>query len=172
MAPGEQGCVDQTDRCLTVHGTSTNRTGVERFITVAQQSAAKEDLITPKNQKGCCRCCRQKHVASPGQLFPDRFVQIRIQLQTLFTAEWPWFRLGWICPGPQHSHQHQSNRGHPAEDFSPFQFRSDRFSQAGIEQRQCQQHQCTAENNACGSGHQDTLDWQNRNILLKCGGDA
>ena len=136
MAPGEQGCVDQTDRCLTIHRTSTDRTGGKRWITVAQQSAAKEDLITPKNQKGGCRCRRQQHVASPGQLFPDRCVQSRSQLQTLFAAEWPWFRLGWIGPGPEHSHQHQSNSGHPAEDFSPFQFRGERVSQAGIEQRQ------------------------------------
>ena len=77
-----------------------------------------------------------------------------------------------ISSGPKHSHQHQTNRGHAAEDLCPLQLRSERFRQAGIEQRQRQQQQPTDKNDAGGGGHQAILDWQNRHILLKCVCDA
>ena len=172
MAAGEQGCVDQADRGFTVHGPSTDRSWRKWCISVTQQSPPQDDLVPPMDQKGGGWSSRQQHMAAPGQLLLQISLQGGLQLQTLFTAEGAWFRLGRISPGPQHSHQHQSNSRHPTEDFSALQFRGERFRQACIEQRQRQQHQSTDEYNTCGSGHQAILGWQNRYILLKCGSDA
>tara|TARA_B100000902_G_scaffold170117_1_gene164654 strand:+ start:952 stop:1170 length:219 start_codon:yes stop_codon:yes gene_type:complete len=53
VAPGKQVGVDQADRCVAIHGSLADRSGLK--VRITHQSSPQQDALIPVDQNRCCR---------------------------------------------------------------------------------------------------------------------